>query len=430
MEVSLEVIDSTARALQVTVPQQRFSEQVERRLQRLARTVRLRGFRPGKVPMQIVRQRHLSEVYGEVVHDLTKDSLQEALVKEQVAPVVEPQVTVQEYGEDRPFKYQARFDVYPLLEEGQVEKLQLKDPGAEVLESEFEDSLEQLQFNHAQWNLVERPVQSQDQVQYAYEIAEGEGEPPAITEQSKRNAIVIETRADVSLEPLRAALQGMQAGEETQVTLPLSAEEAQKGAGKLFRVRVEEVREPVLPAWEDEEFLSACKVDSKEALHEQVRGHLARERVVMRRRFLVAQIVRGLTQGDAPALPVPESLQQWCLQEHMREWKLESLDDTEMGRFLQQRALRDAQRITVFQALSKLNEVRPTEEQQQEVLRGHAQQYRDPEQAQQQIMQDPQARGMLEREAAWEAQLSWVRERVPMVEELLTLEQMKAQEMT
>ena len=100
MEVSLEVLGPTARALRVTVPQQRFAEQVENRLRQLSRTLRIKGFRPGKVPVQVVRQYHLAQVYGEVMEKLANDSLREALATEKVQPVVDPKVTVEEYGED------------------------------------------------------------------------------------------------------------------------------------------------------------------------------------------------------------------------------------------------------------------------------------------------------------------------------------------
>ena len=103
------------RVLRVTVPQQGFVEQVERHLLKLSRTLNIKGFRRGKVPVRVVRQYHLPEVYEEVVKELVQVSLQEALVSENVSPAVPPEIEIETYGEDRPLKYRALFDVYPVL---------------------------------------------------------------------------------------------------------------------------------------------------------------------------------------------------------------------------------------------------------------------------------------------------------------------------
>ena len=158
MEVSLEVLGPTARALRVTVPQQKFAKRVEDRLRQLSRSLRIDGFRPGKVPVRVVRQQYLRQVYGEVMEALVNDSLNEALAMEKVRPVSDPKATVEEYGEDRPMRYQALFDVYPELAESRVEEMTLIDPDVTVEDADVENGMERLRHRNLAWEVVEKGI--------------------------------------------------------------------------------------------------------------------------------------------------------------------------------------------------------------------------------------------------------------------------------
>lgn len=427
MEVSLEVLGPTARALRVTVPQQRFVEQVENRLRQLSRTLRIKGFRPGKVPVQVVRQYHLPQVYGEVMEKLANDSLREALATEKVQPVVDPKVTVEEYGEDRPMKYQARFDVYPELAESKISGLTLTEPEVAVEDAEVEEGMERLRRQSVDWKAVERPAAAGDQVAFQYATCGMDETLAEIAEDSPDMALVLEP--GTMLEELHENLAGMSTGDEksAQVTFAERADgHPLSGQTRQFRIRVQEVREAVLPDWEDSAWLARCggAGATRETIRDSVRAHLDYRRVEMQREYLVGQITQGLAAGKEPALPVPESLREWCVSVRVKEMGIPPEQELSGDHPIHQMALLDAQRITAFQALRALSGAEPTEEDQKRIEDAYAGQFKDPAAARRNARRNPDVSGHLQREATWDAITRWVLEHATVKKERMTLEQL------
>ena len=429
MEVSLEVLGPTARALRVTVPQQRFAEQVENRLRQLSRTLRIKGFRPGKVPVQVVRQYHLPQVYGEVMEKLASDSLREALAAEGVQPVVDPKVTVEEYGEDRPMKYQARFDVYPELAESKVAGMELTDPEVAVEDAEVEEGMERLRRQHVDWKVVERPAAAGDQVVFVYTACGMDETLAEITEDSPDLALVLEPGA--MLEELHEHLQGMGVGDEKSVQTAF-AEKAGghplSGQTRQFRIRVREVREVVLPDWEDAAWLAKCggAGATREDIRSSVHAHLDYRLAEMRREYLAGQITQGLVAAGDSALPVPESLREWCLSVRLKEMGISPEQELGEDHPVRRVALTDAQRITVFQVLRALSGAEPGEQDMQRVEEAYAGQFKDTAAARRDARRNPDVRGHLQREATWDALLRWTLDRARVNKERMTLEQLGA----
>ena len=305
MDITLETLGPTARALRVELPAERFAAEVDRRLRRLARTLRVRGFRPGRVPLQVVRQRHLPEVNAAAVEALVRESLPEALRREELAPVLEPRVEVESVGEDRPLRYRAGFDVFPALDPARVAGLELRESSAAVSDAEVAAALEQLRRRHADWEPAERPAAAGDRARLVYELGDP---PPPLGEQSPTLELDLEEGAPGA--ELRAAVLGRVAGDEGEAALGAD------GPGRACRFRVEAVERPRLPAWDDAEFLRRCGAGDggREELAAAARRHLEGRAVERRRAALRRQVVRGLAGDGADMLPVPETLQAWCLE--------------------------------------------------------------------------------------------------------------------
>lgn len=424
METSLEVLGATARAMQVSVPPQQFAEQVEQRLRKLARTLRVDGFRPGKVPLQIVRQRHLADVHGEVVRKLTETSLQKALAARELRPVAMPEITVEEFGEDRPLKYAARFDVYPELESAQVAQLELKDPQAAPSAEDVAAGMERLREQHQDWHAVPRPAAAGDRVHF--DFAAAEAEPPR---QSGSQALVLQPPGELPegfARELTEALTGMR--EHEAKPAPEAWRERMEAAlaeaeGPL-QLRVSAVREASLPDWDDAEFLRRCGGETREAVHDAVQAHLEQLCAELRQQDLRAQIVAGLTAAPQPALPVPASLQRQCRERvaQLQQQLLGAVDEAAA----EQEALRDARLLTAFEALRTLSGAEPTEEERQARVAAHVRQYRNPDEARRQLQRDARLRDQLAFEAMWAALVRWTLEHAKVAQQSLTLEQLQA----
>ena len=399
MDVTLETLGPTARALRVELPAERFAGEVERRLRRLARTVRVKGFRPGKVPLQVVRQRHLQEVYAAAVRALVRESLPEALRREELSPVLEPRVDVEAAGEDRPLRYRAGFDVFPALEPKRIARLELREVPVAVGDAEVAAALEQLRRRHADWTPAERPAAAGDRARLVCELGDP---PPPLT--GKSPTLEVDLAADAPGAELRDAVLGCAAGDERE------AELGADGPARACRFRVEAVESPRLPDWDDAEFLRRCGAGDggREELAAAARRHLEGRAVERRRAELRRQVVRGLAGDGADMLPVPETLRAWCLELRAREAGAKRAADVPAAHPLHAQALEDAREATVLRALQNAGGAAATEADMERALEQYAQQFRDPGRARREARQDERVRGHLEREADWDALLRWV----------------------
>ena len=401
MDITLETLGPTARALRVELPAERFAGEVERRLRRLARTLRVRGFRPGRVPLQVVRQRHLQEVYAGTTEALVRETLPEALRREELRPVLEPRVEVEALGEDQPLRYRASFDVFPALDPARVARLELREVPAAVDDAAVAAALEQLRRRHADWTPAARPAEAGDRARIVCELGDP---PPPLGAQSPTLEVDLDAAADAPDAALRRAVLGCAAGDEREAAL------GGDGPGRACRFRVEAVESPRLPAWDDAEFLRRCGAGDggREELAAAARRHLEDRAVERRRAALRRQVVRGLAGDGADMLPVPETLRAWCLELRAREAGVERAADVPAAHPLRAQALEDAREATVLRALQEAGGAAATEADLERALDQYARQFRDPERARREARGDERVRGHLEREAGWDALLRWV----------------------
>src|SRR5687767_15996070 len=124
MQVSVESTGTLERRMEVQVPAVEIDKAVDERLQRLSRTVRLKGFRPGKVPVKVVRQQFGQQVRQEVLGDVMQSTFNEAVIQEKLTPASGPRIEPISLEQGADLKYRAVFEVLPQIELKGVEGLQ------------------------------------------------------------------------------------------------------------------------------------------------------------------------------------------------------------------------------------------------------------------------------------------------------------------
>ena len=421
METSLEIKGPTERALHVTVPPERFTDAVERRLHHLSRTVRMDGFRPGKVPVQIVRQRYLQNVYGEVTEQLAEESLREALQAKQIEPVSSPRVMVETSGEGRPFKYQASFEVYPELTEKQVRAIEILEPEVMVNDNDVADGVEQVRRQFGVGQSVDRGAQEGDQVVFRHASAGAEETLGEIDESAQPVELTLGPGSMV--EELHEHLVGKRSGEEFEATVKFA--NAGDGAVTRFRIRLLEVRELQLPAVEDPRWLEQAggPGTTPESFRQSVRSHLDYRCVEMRRGHLVQAITDALVEPKGSVLAVPVSLRADCLA-HLRQEDDQLPADLPDDHPLNVEALETARRLTMSRALSRLSGLATDAEDLRRVEEAYASQFRDPVAGRHRARHDPQTRSGLMLAASWDTLTRWVLERAKVSKEPWTYGQL------
>ncbi|AOV17351.1 trigger factor [Acidihalobacter aeolianus] len=277
MHVSVESAGSLERKMTVQLPAERIGEEVDKRLRALSRRVKVHGFRPGKVPFKVVKQRFGGEVYQEVVGDLLQSSFREAAMQEKLQPAGSPQIELTSGGDNDGLEYVATFEIYPDLTLAPLEELRVVSPSAEIEEQDIDDMIETLRRQKMEWEPVERVAAEGDRVVIDFKgyLAD---EPFAGGEATDQAIVLGQGRLIADFE---RQLVGLKAGDEKslQVTFP-DDYRATDLAGKevRFDVSVKEVGEPRLPEINDE-FVSAFGIASggAEALRVEVRANMERE---------------------------------------------------------------------------------------------------------------------------------------------------------
>lgn len=174
MQVSVENVDKLERKLTVTFAAERFDAQVKSRITEMGRTVRLKGFRPGRVPVTVIEQRFGEQVRGEVLSELIGGTLREALDKEGLRPVAQPSVDTNGKAENGEFAYTASFEVMPEFPELDVSTLEITRAVAEVTDEDIEKMIGTLREQRRSFEEVDRASIEGDFVMFEYAAVAGD----------------------------------------------------------------------------------------------------------------------------------------------------------------------------------------------------------------------------------------------------------------
>ena len=263
--------------MEVQVPAERVEKAVDERLQRMSRTVRLKGFRPGKVPVKVVRQQFGQQVRQEVLGDVMQSTFNEAVVQEKLSPAGGPRIEPISLEQGTDLKYRAVFEVLPQIELKGFDSLKVERPTAEVSSADVDAMIQNLREQRPTYAAVDRAAGNTDRVTVDFE-GTIDGTP---FEGGKAEGYPIELGAGRMLADFEAGLQGVRAGETKEITLTFPANyPGAHLAGKeaKFTVQVKQVEERKLPEL-DAEFCKAYGVEEGgiERLRSEVQENMQRE---------------------------------------------------------------------------------------------------------------------------------------------------------
>jgi trigger factor len=303
MQVSLVSTNGLERRLEVTVPGELVTTRVNQRLKDLARTARLKGFRQGKVPMDVVRKQYGGQVHSEAVTDLMQRSFVEAVTQEKLRPAGDPRIEPLQVEPGAELRYAAVFEVLPEIKLNPLDQLTVNRPVAEVTAADVDAMLESMRRQKPVFTPVERAAVTTDRVTIAFEgRIDGEIFPGGQGEELK-----VVLGAGTILQELDAALHGMQAGEEKQVPARFPDDYAAKSvAGKdaQFALRVRLVEAQSLPEL-DEAFVRGFGMNEGgvEEFRAQVRATMEQEVADTVQQRLREQLLEQLHAANPLELP-------------------------------------------------------------------------------------------------------------------------------
>ena len=156
MQVSVEETEGLERKMTVAVPSERIETDVDSRLREAAKTVRLNGFRQGKVPFNVVKKRFGKGVRGEVIGELMSQSFYDAITQEKLKPAGQPKIEPVDTDEGQDLKFVAIFEVYPDVKLPDFKKITVEKPIADVEDKDINQMIETLREQKKDWMDISR----------------------------------------------------------------------------------------------------------------------------------------------------------------------------------------------------------------------------------------------------------------------------------
>jgi trigger factor len=246
MQVSIETTSGLERRLTVGVPADTVEGEIEKRLKDAAKNIRLNGFRKGKVPMKVVKQRYGAGVRQEVVGEVISRSFYEAAQQEAVKPAGQPSIQPKEMGEGKDLEFVATFEVYPEVALGDISGFKITRETADITDEDVDNMIETLRKHQATYEVVERASADGDQVTIDF-VGRKDGEE---FEGGKAEGHTLVLGSGSMVPGFEEGIVGMKAGDEKtiKVTFPedYQADEL-KGAEVEFAIKVHSVAEQTLP---------------------------------------------------------------------------------------------------------------------------------------------------------------------------------------
>jgi trigger factor len=426
MHVTVESTSSLGRKMTVEVPAENVDSEVEKRLKSMSREVRIHGFRPGKVPYRVVKQRFENQVQQEVMKELLRSSYQEAVIQEKLRPVggpnIEPATTL---GQGAGLKYTATFEVYPDFDLAPAEGLKIKRPVVQVTEQDIDTTLNTLRERRKRWEKVERAAGLGDQVVINFE---GEIEGQAFEDNTGEN-VVIELGRGQMLKEFEEQLIGVKEGDTKTLNVRYPenySRPALQGKKAVFEVTVKKVSASVLPDVNDE-LARAYGVESGaiEQLRKEVRKNMERELHQKIKAKIKKQVMDGLLTLNAMELPevlVSEEIG------HLREQAMQALRQTAPSKFpdslFEEEARRRVALGLIIGEIVTHQEIHLDDIKVQQHLENIAASYESPQQVISNLRSDNKAMAQIEAIVLEEQVVEWVMNHAEVTEENVSFEQM------
>ena len=303
MQVTIESTGTLERRMRVELPAERIEKEVESRLVRVGKTAKIKGFRPGKVPPNVVRQHYGSQVRQEVLSDLMGQSYRDAVQQENLNPVAQPRIEPDMTGSSGIFAYTATFEVLPEVKLKGLDKIEVTVPEIEIKDSDCDEMIDNLRRQKATWKTVDRESAKGDRVVVDFDgTLKGEAFPGG----SGKEVPVVLGEGQM-LPDFEEALFGIKAGDEKSFKVKFPKEyHAENLAGKKvdFAIKVHRIEEQELPPLDDS-LAEAYGVEEGglDKLRKDVRENMEREAAQRTRGDIREQAMSGLLEANPVDVP-------------------------------------------------------------------------------------------------------------------------------
>lgn len=350
MKTELTDVSATQKTLTIEISSDIVAAEIDRVARGYSKQARIPGFRPGKVPQTIVKQRFRDQILHDVMHELIPRAVEEALQERGIEPIETPDIKDVALEEGRPLKFTAAVETVPAFDPGDLSSIELRRPAATVSEEAVEQTLQRLRDRAAKHETVEgRPVAEGDTLRVDLERTMPEAEP------ERHEDVSLDVDSPANPPGFAAELIGLNPGDEKTFTIhfPESYPAAElAGHDVTYKVTLRSIHRKVLPALDDEFAKDVGEFTALAELRDRIRADLQAQAEDAANRQVRSDLLRQLSQRvtfDLPPSLVEREMDR-RLEEFARQLVAQRIDPRQAG--IDWAEFREAQREAAREAVA------------------------------------------------------------------------------
>lgn len=423
MQVTVENVSELGRRMTVTVEDANIEQAIQDRLNAIRPTVKMSGFRPGKVPMKMVVKSHGPEARRDVIDALVQSSMQEAFTQEEINPASPPHVAKMD-EKDNTLIYALEYEVFPDVKEVVLKGIKLEKIVAEVQDEDVDGMLETLREQRMSWDPIKTAAKKGHGVTIDF-VGSIDGEE---FEGGKGSDVLVVIGDGSMLAEFEEQLVGAKTGQDITITMTFPKDyraENLQGKKASFAATVKSVAKKVLPKL-DKEFAALCGVEAGvAALKKEVRANMTRELETtlkaQNKRNVMDSIVAN-NEVELPNAPVEREAEFLMNQAKTnlanQGVKVDGIP-FDIENFKDGAKKRVALSLLIGKIISD-NDIKPEEKKVKEVIDGIAASYEDPEDVIKFYMNDQQKLSEIQMMVVEDSVVEWIYDKVKVTEKTST----------
>jgi trigger factor len=309
MKSEIVTINDTRRDLTIEIPTTVVDEAIDSAAAKIRRSAKIPGFRPGKVPVTVIRQRFKPQIMQDVAEQLVSKAVGDALTENGVEPIATPDITDLVLEEGKPLTFKASFEVVPSFDPGDLSTIEAVEPSRQIEDDVVSQSLERLRERQARFEAVEAGVVEAGHTVVVGLERRGTDKEGKVGDLDKHEQVSIELGAPSNPPGFDAEVIGLAPGASKSFTVTYPEDYAipELAGGKVdYTVNLKEIKKRVVPALDDELAKDLGDFSSLEDLRQRVRQDLEHEAMHAAERQLRQDVLKQL--ASRVPFPVPASL--------------------------------------------------------------------------------------------------------------------------
>lgn len=433
MKVFVETTSGLGRRLTIEMPGDKIEQAMKKRIAEIAKTARIDGFRPGKVPQRVLTERYGNAVRQEILNDQLQSSFTDAVMQEKLKPAGRPEINIKQFEANKPLIYEATFEVYP-----EIKLIDLKDAAIEqfkavVTDEDVDKAIERIREQHVAWEEIDKAAENGNQVTIDFEGFIDE--KPLENGAGKEVPLVLGSGSMIP--GFEDGIIGMNAGDERDINVTFPEDyhhKASAGKKAVFKIKVHKVSKSNLPELDDE---LAKKAGIKEGglakLREDVREKLQEDLKVAleaKNKNAVLDKLLELNKIEIPNALIEnekEALYQQFMQQFPPNMFKDQMPDIDKNIFKEQAIRRVTLGLLMLEVIN-MHKLEPNSDRVREIIETYAQSHEDPKKIVDWYMADQERRAYFAQLNLEEQIVAKLLESAKVDEKSISLEEVNAHE--